>query len=271
MNRVLYIIGSGPSINDITEKEWKYIENNKNIGIGLSVFTHKRFKFYLAYEGEETNKIILDTLKSDGYINTLPLIAVRRQKSIIYALKLGFKVIPIIARCAYFMPSRKPWFLDEEKPPHPFKECRAHNFDQPLFRFRGSLSAAINSALILGANEIRLVGIDLNSQEDFWEDINRWSKNEKEKDILKKELEIKKQALEARYSNRMKGIDSNKIHTTAVPYLLKEFNYRPLRGMPDVLQWMDKQIREEGMEGIFITSKKSLLYKQNKLEYKDII
>ena len=53
-------------------------------------------------------------------------------------------------------------------------------------------------------------------------------------------------------------------------YEKNKWGNRQLRGMADVLQWIDEEIREEGLNGIYTTSKNSLLYKENKLEYKGI-
>jgi hypothetical protein len=190
------------------------------------------------------------------------------------AKELSFKyIIPIIKLSSLFLPSRKGWFIDELEPPHKFKECRANTFKQPLFRFRGSLSAAINSCLILGAKEIRLVGIDLDTQMDFYmQNPDKWIPNNEVKKVFKEAILPKRLKSISNIIKTRDGFNPNEIHSTNYLYIdEKKYGSRALRPISDTIQWMDKEIREEGLSGIYITNKKSLLYKENKLTYKGIM
>ena len=92
------------------------------------------------------------------------------------------------------MPTKKPWFIDEPEPPHSFMECRAKNFHQPIFRFRGQLIAVINACLILGATEIRLIGVDLNDQLNFYQYPEYLKKVCKDKETINYYIEFDKKA-----------------------------------------------------------------------------
>ena len=67
-------------------------------------------------------------------------------------------------------------------------------------------------------------------------------------------------------------LDPDKIHTVdMVTTEPDRFGDRGIRGMSDIIQWMDREMVKEGMEGIFITNKKSKLYKENMLRYREIM
>lgn len=265
MSDVFYIIGTGPSVNKITDEEWQFIEDKNTMGLGFAALHHKKYKYYLAYEGFIHSKDILDTLIKDGFLDTTLILARRRVDTIKYAAQNKFNIIRITARCAYFLPSRRPWYEGEPNPPHPFRVCRAKSFREPIFRFRGSLTAGINVALILGADEIRLVGVDLLSMKDSWED-HKWCRDEEDRIMVQKRVDKKNEDME--YRKHTEVSDSETLHTTARPY---KKDGRVLVGIQDNIKWMDKELKEEGHKGIFICSKDSLLYKEDKLEYKGIM
>ena len=41
--------------------------------------------------------------------------------------------------------------------------------------------------------------------------------------------------------------------------------------MADILEWINFEMIDEGFNGIYVCNKKSLLYKENKLDYKPIM
>ncbi|MCK5605248.1 hypothetical protein KAR91_25375, partial [Candidatus Pacearchaeota archaeon] len=74
------------------------------------------------------------------------------------------------------------------------KQFWAYELNDPLFHFRGTLTAAINLVWLLGYKEIHLIGVDLNDGMHFYEN---------DPDIVKRDS-----------SNY--GIDANKKHATSV-------------------------------------------------------
>jgi len=269
---IFYIFGAGPSYMDVTEEEWKYLEDEHTLTFSRIPYGSRKFEYYMSIERDYVDKSVLTYMAKLGYLDTKLLLYI--PQSIKLAKELKFKSIrQIFKQTFYFMPSRKPWFIDESEPPHSFYESRAKNFHQPLFRFRGQLSASINCALILGATEIRLVGIDLNNQLNFYQYPEILKKVCKDQEVVNYYLEYDKEAFKNDIRDKTsqhKDFDINTMHTTNAPLIDLTWN-RPLQGIANVLQWMDKNLREEGMNGIFVTNKSSLLYNDNKLLYKGIM
>lgn len=270
---LFYVIAAGPSYMDVTEDEWDYLKDKHTLTFTRVPYGSRKFEYYMSIEREALDKSVLTYMTKLGYLDTKLLLSI--PESLQLAKELGFRHIqPVVKQNFYFLPSRRPWFVDEEYPPHKFKECRAKVFRQPLFRYRGQLSAAINCALILGATEIRLIGVDLYNQMNFYqyeEILRKLCKDEKtineyiehDKKTFERDLSIKKE--------KYPEYNKDTTHTTNMPYYEEDrWGKRPLRGVVDVIQWMDKELREEGMEGIYITNKKSLLYTQDKIQYRGI-
>jgi len=274
MNKdIFYIIAPGPTLNNLTEEEWEFLKDKNTLAISCTPFTGKYFKYYMTYESAESTNKFLDMINEDGYLSTSLLLG--NEEDIKYALELGFKNIYKVFKGRGKSFRGKFWFADEEKPPEKLKDCIASNFNQPLFRYRGSLAATINAALILGAKEIRLVGVELNNMKHFYDGVEKKWTNDPirieeiknyHKDYLKT-IEIKKK----RNKKRMEGFDPNTMHTTAMKYPNKLWGNRYLMGMPRVIDWMDDELRETGFKGIYITNKSSILYKDNLIEYKNIM
>jgi len=285
MNRVIYILGTGLSINDISEEEWKFLEDKETLGFGGFCYSGIPTKYYMTYE--KVNRP-LSTLRNkkinydnnfdiklsviNEYRNTDTHMFLFFEEDIRYAIKCGFKKItPIIRSSALFLPSRRGWFMNEPEPPHTFMQTRAHSSLEPLFRFRGSLSATVNIALLLRADEIRLVGIDLHPQIDFYQDDpDKWIKNEVVKEVFMNVI-MDQRRRKNKFKTRIhEEYDVDEMHFTNVPYYDRNrWRDNALRPMSDVVEWMDKEMRKEGKEGIFCTSKRSVLC--DRLEYKGIM
>lgn len=270
---LFFVIAAGPSYMDVSEGEWEYLKNKHTITFSRVPYGSRNTEYYFSIERYYLDKEVLSYIAKLGYLDTKLLLSI--PKSLKLARELGFKHIrKIIKQNFYFMPSRQPWFTDEPEPPHSFYETRAKNFHQPLFRFRGQLSAVINACLILGATEIRLIGVDLNNQKNFYQ------YPEYLKEICKDEWTINRYLLLERnkYESSLKlfvdgnpKFNPNNMHTTNTPITEDRWKGRMIRGIADVIEWMDKSMREEEMRGIYVTNKNSLLYKQNKIEYKGIM
>jgi len=283
-SKVFYIIGTGRSIEDVTSEEWEYLKDKETLSFGGFPYCGIPTKYYLTYESpniyikeliknpELTKDIKLDIL--DIYNNKDTILLLYHNSDIELANNMGFEnIIKINKKSALFYPNRQPWFTDQKDAPVSFRECRAHDFSQPLFRYRGSLSAVINSAIILGATEIRLIGIDLDSQIDFYmEDPDKWIKNDLIRNTFKN-IVLKNRL--KRIRNKIKeqnNYDPNEIHNTNHPYMDENrWKGKYLRPISDVIEWMDRELKSEGLSGIYITSKRSLLYKDKKLKFKGIM
>lgn len=258
---------------DVTEKEWKYLENQHTMTFARVPYGSRKFEYYFSIEREHLDKSVLTYMARLGYLDTKLLLYI--PQSIKLARELGFKKIrKILKRNFYFMPSCKPWFTDEPNPPHTFYETRAKNFHQPLFRYRGQLIATINACMILGATEIRLIGVDLNDQNNFYQ----------YPEILKKvclDEETINDYLLYEKNNYYRGVNEVKelnpdynpqnMHSTEITIKEDKWGNREMRGTSDILQWIDKEMKKEGMKGLYCTSKKSLLVKEDKLELKTIM
>jgi len=266
--KVFYITAPGKSINDIKDDEWEFLKDKNTIAFSHFPLSGKKTKYHFSFEEYESDVRNLNLIKRNGYTNTILLLGL--PKTINYARSIGFrKIIPIIKGMGMSFRGY-PWTIDQEVPICKFNECRAFNFYQPLFRYRGSLSAVINSALVLGAKEIRLVGVDLNSQYYFFdgEERNKWIRDDYEIRAMEETLNRQKYLIEKRKKAKstINDYNPNIINDTNMPYYK---DGKILRNISDVIVWMDKEIREEGMYGIYTTSKKSDLY--NRLEYKSIM
>jgi hypothetical protein len=280
MNDTIYIMATGPSINNITEEEWEFLSKQHTIGFSGFPYSGKRTQFYYSHEKYFIDKEMIDIMAYNKYLDTTLLFYIG--PSIVYAYNLGFKnIIKTQKGNANFLPG-KPWFTDEEAPPVKFKNIRAKTFRQPLFRVRGQLSAVINSSLILGANEIRLVGVDLTCQKNFFSleyqgDANpKWINNYFTKEIYCRLNEISKSITKSEGTKTLspefwKVYDPKINHSTNISFPREEYNGKSIRGIGDVLQWMDRELREEGLNGIYTTNKDSLLFKENVLQYKGIM
>jgi len=267
--KIFYIMAPGKSINDISDDEWKYLEDKNTISFSQFPFANKKTMYHFSYEDHWSDTRHLNHIKRNGFMDTHMLLGLH--DTINYAKELGFKNISPIIKGPGMGFNGKPWSESDKEPPCKFSECRAYRFRHPLFRFRGSLTAVINAALILKANEIRLVGVDLDSQYYFFdEQRDRWIKEDNDKLVFDEILANQTHSIEKRKRvPTTNGISYNPEieNDTNIPYLLS--NNIILRGVLDTIIWMDKELRDEGLDGIYTTNKKSNLY--GKLQYKEIM
>lgn len=272
-NKLFYIIASGPSYMDITEEEWKYLENKHTITFTRVPYGGRRTEYYLSIEGFYVDKEVLEYMAKLGYLDTNLLLYI--PESLKLAKELGFKKIrQIVKGNFYFMPSMKPWFTNESNPPHTFLETRAKSFRQPLFRFRGQLTAVINACIILGASEIRLISVDLNSQKSFYQYPELLNKVCEDKGVIERYIDYNNKRHDIEMNDVVKEyskFDLNTMHSTNTPLYESKWEGKSIRGIADVLEWINKEMKSEGMDGLYICNKESLLYKQNKLEYRGIL
>ena len=272
-DNLFFIIAAGPSFIDITNEEWEFLKDKHTISFTRVPYGSKKTEYWFSIEREYIDESVLKYMAKLGWFDVRLLLYL--PNSIKLAKSLGFKNIRKINKGTfYFMPSRRPWFVDEKNPPHSMEECMANTFHEQIYRFRGQLIAVINACLILGATEIRLIGVDLNEQKNFY-DMEYLKECCKDKDTIKDYQEHHRlshiQSINEIKINH-KDFDEKYSHTTNIP--LKEptrWGERELRGVSDIIQWIDKEMKSNGMEGIYVTNKSSLLYKENKIGYKSIM
>jgi len=293
-DNVFYIIAAGPSYLNVTEEEWKYLEGKNTITFALVPLSGRKTKYYFSIERFSIDENMLLYLKDLGHLDTKLLLYIPESQRL--ARDLGFKHIQRIQKKNfYFMPYKKPWFVDEPEPPCSFYETRATNFRQPLFRYRGQLTAVVNACILLGATEIRLIGVDLNTQWAFYDNVDFVKSKCNNKDTIKRfekffdwytnfdvprwakyspsieEITMDEAGYETPVSGmRVENYEPDKQHSTNMVLYESKHDGKGQRGISDILEWMNKEMIKEGMKGIYVTDKNSLLYKEEKLEFKGI-
>ena len=227
-----YVLATGPSINKIKEKEWEFLKTQHTIGI--SWFAKHPFfqpEYYYFHEGNQRKTMHKLTTKWDK----THFITTKNHKLPPEALQQKrYTYITHTPFCEAF--HGKTWYNDQPEPPASFSKVWATKINQPLFGFRGSLIAAMNAAYLFGATEYFLCGVDLRDNRHFYKEEEESSFNE---------------------SLQEKGIYI-KIHSSAI-------SFDNIRTVVDCLGWLNKYIP------IYVTNKKSLLYKKGILKYRPII
>lgn len=242
MNNTFYIMATGPSINNITDEEWEFLEDKNTIGFSYFPLKDKKTKYYYSHEYVDGDIISLDRMFNNKFMDTE--LFLYNDKSIEYAKKLGFKRIHKIHKGTANVNNLN----------KPYDKYMAKSLSQPIFRPRGQLCAVINIAILLGATEMRLCGVDLNNQHHFYDDYEAYN------EITKKQIEIEDKK-HKRYG--IKNWDRNKIHST----VCKRSDIKIT--IIDVIKWIKKSL--EGKIDIYCCNPNSLLVKENVLEYKSIM
>jgi hypothetical protein len=68
---VIYIMATGPSINNITDEEWKYLNDKPTIGITFFSLKDKEYKYHYSHGSFELDKICIDRVYKNNYMNTI--------------------------------------------------------------------------------------------------------------------------------------------------------------------------------------------------------
>ncbi|HPM74291.1 MAG TPA: hypothetical protein PLA71_01050 [Saccharofermentans sp.] len=165
-----YVLGTGPSINEITENEWNYLKNQNTFG--FSWFFKKGFapNWYYTHENdhqpERLRKTILEN--PEKWSRTKVILG----KTDNHQIKLPFPNLYATAVASNHLKAfnGQQWPHQFPEPPISFENFWAKSFERPLCGFRGQLAAVINAAHILGASEIALCGIDLYDNSHFYPD-----------------------------------------------------------------------------------------------------
>ncbi len=160
----VFLFGSGPSINDITEEEWKIIKSHDSFGLNFAFLTYTPMTFfYLGYE-PSSKQIILDAFNEE----------IRK----IYKDTLWFVPSKVLCRLVhprtipeFFPPSPKlanfnlpnAIYLEADRP------FQREDFQNSLM-YRGVMGVGIHLANQLGYRNIVLMGVDLHTYHHFFDD-----------------------------------------------------------------------------------------------------
>lgn len=181
----LFIMGSGSSINKITEEQWDEINENDSMGINFWLI-HDFVPTYYMFELSsklERESVLIDLLnkKSSDYKNTLFII--RQIDQIFKKTKkkeLDFYSLPESIRNNIFIPYEFdiPSINKDnlEKSIQLINKCKINTVKNLLLSKRASLSEAICFGFKMGYKKIILCGVDLNNTKYFYEE-NSYYKN----------------------------------------------------------------------------------------------
>ena len=84
-----YIIAAGPSYMDITEEEWKFLEDKHTIMFARVPYGSRKPEYYFSIERYHLDKEVLEYMAKLGYLDSKLLLYI--PESIQLAKKLGFR------------------------------------------------------------------------------------------------------------------------------------------------------------------------------------
>jgi hypothetical protein len=251
--KTIYVLACGPSINDITENQWKYLETQETIGFSRFALKNKKTKYYMFTEGFTNDKFPLTTIKRNGFLDTI--IYTHNDELYNYATSSGFReVYKIQATRMLKCFNGIPWISGEKKPGL-ILDNFGNNINESLIAFRGQLSTAINLAYTMNPTEIRLVGVDLNVEDAFFTKDSKYSSISKYMDDVKNKK-----------ADKLDKWDKNTIHSTACPMITEKGK---VVSVIPFLYELSIELKEKGIN-MYVSSKKSKLYTDKILNYKDI-
>lgn len=189
-NKSLFILGSGPTVNEHTEEEWEHIGNNDSWGFNVW-FCHdfvpstyiaqalvepkKNSKDTFPYSTNIMLRKMLDDRKED-YINTTFFIrgdAVNKHK--FYKTEFGSKLEGILGRQGALFAEMPVGSTNKISPSvlldnlHSLGFFQINREVQIIPKFGSTITELISLALMLGYKEIVLCGIDMNDGGHFYD------------------------------------------------------------------------------------------------------
>jgi hypothetical protein len=184
MKKIIYVFGTGPSINDITEEEWEYVRNSNSIG--FSWFFKKGFEtdFYYTHENDHQPKGLAQTIVDSKWEKVKVILGCTDGVFINEPNQFPRLTKRVNTSNFIFSFAGHKWKLEDEVPPVPFRYWWAKKWNHYLCGFKGQLSAVINLCTLLEADEIRLCGIDLYDNTHFYP----YEEGSKHVENLKREL-----------------------------------------------------------------------------------
>lgn len=181
----LFIIGSGYSLNNISESEWKQIEENDSFGFGFSFLTDHIPTFYsiestVNTESNEFGRSKIGELvyqlfmsRKETYKDVIKIVSDLDENNITHFENFGRDFFD---ENLYVVNTVNGIGNTEEQLEKLIKYYiqtgvfeRENQIDK-LFKFRATLSMAISFGIKMGYEEIILCGIDLSDPRYFFED-----------------------------------------------------------------------------------------------------
>lgn len=241
-NKKVYILGCGESINKVSSEEWAEIENN--VSIGVNYFYCHDFK---------TDINLIEFGKSQEAINCLNLY-----------LEYSSNITAIHARHKFFSKKDISILKNKNKFEYSPLVLRSTNndfikrilkslFGKRLIHHCSNIDCAISLAVLLGAKEISLVGVDLNNSKYFWDEKN-------EPNFLERNIKI---AIEKDYLED--NIKRKGVHATLNKEIMDKNTSLTI---DEYLKLLNNLLNEMGVK-LFISNKNSRL--ASILEYKSIL
>jgi len=190
LKKPFFILGSGLTINELSNEKKKYIENSTSVGINLFVLSDLNPKF-LTWEGpknQDVENLYLNILaqKDKKFFDQNPKLLLHdsyvNRKYDIRELFKYFDDIKVYSKATIFYFNKNnlntiykylfhPWILKLLG-------------QDTVYGFHSTVDRLTHLAMTAGFKEIVFAGIDLNDSEHFWDEINLDKKIQKELDRL---------------------------------------------------------------------------------------
>jgi len=274
-NRI-YVLGSGRSVSDITPKEWKEINQHDSIGFNhwyvhehkptyydLSYLANDYFEdketdmFYLASKNCPNSKFILNHSLDKNHLDLFQnKIVAKTHLNHFDFLDSDLELIKTkkdneIGQIAKY------WTLDFFNHfNHPYGELLPSN--EFIYKSRGQLFATIQIAVALGYKDIRLVGVDLNSEgkfQDFYKNAPYSSKS----------IGYGGENFKPRVNVKDNVVDPNGIHNTCQGTKDKDY-----LGIHKLLRIFNEKCLKRIGSSLTVCNQNSLLVTEN-IKYQPII
>jgi hypothetical protein len=196
----LFVLGSASSINEISEDRWRAIGRHDSVGINFwpaHPFVPRFFHFEnMTYDEQPAMYDALRALlerRSEAYINTLKIVTEVNPigpRQTVFELPEGMKrnlyvgfSVPVVAR-------------NEEELRAGIRYLRSIGAFTPrgkvawLFKYGGSVIAMMMLAAIMGYRRIVLCGVDLNMQDYFYHDRERYPESADWEFVSRREIHL---------------------------------------------------------------------------------
>lgn len=242
----LFILGTGSSINSISNSQWKLIREHDSIGLNLFLahpfiptFYHLEFTPLLLKYFEKWKSIKDFDFKKTSFIN--------------FSLHLdeGKNISDyVFSKHTYFSVPRRPYTHQNKKAfikiLNKYYAKNAYKENNVYLHHKGSLTVALSIGVLLGYKNIILHGVDLNNSNYFYEDQVKFP------DIIGQDardyLEIRKKVLirEGKWSDVH---ETNNKKITPISFTIPEF-----------IQLYYENVLNELDVKLFIGNKSSALY-----------
>lgn len=158
---IVFIFGSGYSLNDITAAEWRAIEAHDTVGFNW--FVHQQFvrcDFQMVREIGDDAAWRAQAAEYFNLIRSNPRFA-----RSIFLVQTGFKAVNGNRALGYqLLPDSNPVYLFRSH----YARLPSSSLRQGLVHTNGTLSDCINFAALVGWRTIVLCGVDLYDRRYFW-------------------------------------------------------------------------------------------------------